>query len=819
MLTLLPALLLAALPAPRPASGAALFTAKVLPLLRQRCYPCHSHAGKIQGGLALDSRSGWERGGDHGPAVKPGDPERSLLVKAVRFQDASLRMPPQGKLRPEEIALLEEWVRRGANDPRVAAAPAPRGDIDLQKGRRFWAFQPVSAPRVPVVKDRAWPLDTVDRFVLSRLEKARLRPNGAADRYTWLRRVSFDLTGLPPTPAEVAAFVNDRSPRAYAAVVDRLLGSRAYGERWARHWLDLTGYADQVGTSNNVFAEHAWRYRDYLIRAFDADKPFDRFIREQIAGDLLPSGSPEERAANVTATGFLVLGDVEIVNPDKLKMETDLVDQQVSKVGMAFMGQTVGCARCHDHKFDPIGLKDYYALAGIFRSTLSAEKIPYGVWSGIHIAELPEPPEQQRERQAREVEHRQRMDAWKAEQTTLQGQQAEIAAQLAQPDADREALGRKRDEIVGKLRKVALDLEHAEFFKPAPPRAFAVRDTDRPGDMRVCIRGNPYTLGPSVGRGVLRVACWGPSPTIPAGQSGRLQLADWLADGRNPLTARVTVNRIWQKLFGEGLVRSVDYFGTRGERPTHPELLDHLAARFTREGWSQKQLIRALVLSRTYRMSSGPDALSARRDPDNRLLWRMNRQRLDAEALRDAMLAASGELKPCDGGPALPLEYVENTGQLQLAGVNPPSFTLNRFRPEQEYQRTVYLPIIRAAQPAPSRLRDVFDFTQPAQMAGRRPQTVVPTQALFLLNAELVRKRAAALTATLTASSHDRTTRLEALWMRVLNRPIAPVERADAIAFLDRLQAADSGRGADPQAAWVELCHALLASNEFLFRL
>ncbi len=798
------------------------FEARVLPVLRKRCYTCHSHEKGIRGGLALDSRRGWEAGGDHGPAIRPGDPGKSLLIQAVRQAGSELRMPPGGKLPPGEIAILEQWVREGAHDPRVATGGRAAPRLDIEAGRKHWAYRPVRDPRPPAVQEAGWARDDLDRFVLARLEQASLRPQPDADRYTWLRRVSLDLTGLPPTQAEINGFVADRSDQAFEKVAERLLRSRAFGERWARHWLDLTGYADQIGTSNNVFAEHAWRYRDYLIESFHTDKPFDRFLREQIAGDLLPYQSPEERAANITATGFLVLGDVEIVNPDKLKMETDLIDQQVSKVGLVFMGQTLGCARCHDHKFDPIGLADYYAVAGMFRSTEATHKIPYGIWSGIHLTDLPETPQQVRERRDREAAHQQRVGRLEAEKALLRKEQTALASRTSGPGAGNDGSAGKRDEIAARLKKLATEIEHAEFFKPTVPKAFAVRDAAQPGDMKICVRGNPYALGASVPRGVVRVAAWGSTPPIPAGQSGRLQLAGWLADNRNPLTARVAVNRIWQKLFGEGLVRSVDYFGIRGERPTHPELLDHLASRFMREGWSHKRLLRALVLSRTYRMGSGPNPAAARVDPDNRLLWRMNRQRLDAEALRDAMLVASGELKSGGGGPSLPLEYVENTGLLQPKGVNPPTFSLNRVRPEQDFQRTIYLPIVRAAQPAPARLRDVFDFTQPAQMAGRRAQTVVPTQALFLLNNELLRRRGAGLATALGETLTDRTARLEALWLRVLNRPITPAELADAGAFLDRLESPPGSAGsppAGPPAAWLELCHALLSSNEFLFRL
>ncbi|MBM3458206.1 MAG: DUF1549 domain-containing protein, partial [Armatimonadetes bacterium] len=737
---------LAAPPARQNSSTPGLFEKRVLPLLQKHCYGCHSHAGQIRGGLALDSRSGWERGGEHGPAIRPGDREGSLLLQAIRYRKPGLQMPPGGRLPAAEIALLEQWVQEGAPDPRVGAGPRPAaGGVDLQKGRQFWAFQPIRDPSPPSVRDASWPRSPVDRFLLAKLEQAGLRPATDADRYTWLRRVSLDLTGLPPSPAEIQAFLAVSGPLAEEEVVDRLLGSPAFGERWARHWLDLTGYADQIGTSNDVFAEHAWRYRDYLIRSYNADKPYDRFLREQIAGDLLPYRTPEERADSLTATGFLVLGDVEIVNPDKLKLETDLVDQQVSKVGQAFMAMTVGCARCHDHKFDPIGQADYYALAGIFKSTRSTLKIPYGIWSGIETVELPETEAQRAARKQREQEHRVRIERLRAEQARTKQQQDEVVAQLAASPADREALTGRRDELAARSRRLAGKLEHAVFFQPVPPRAFAVREAERPGDMKICIRGNPYALGATVPRGYLRVASWGASPAIPAGQSGRRQLADWLADPRHPLTARVAVNRVWQKLFGEGLVRSVDYFGERGDRPSHPELLDYLATRLLRNGWSQKQLIRGLVLSRAYRMSSTAGSEAGRRDPENRLFSRMQRQRLDAEALRDSLLFASGQLQPGAGGPGLPLEYVENTGLLQPTGVNPPTFRFTRFRPGQEFQRTVYLPVIRASQPLPSRLRDVFDFTQPAQMAGKRSQTIVPTQALFLMNSDLVRKRATAL--------------------------------------------------------------------------
>jgi len=787
------------------------FNEDVLPILKKHCFECHSHdAAEVKGGLVLDSRSGWSVGGDSGPAVVPGKPDESLLIAAVRYD--GLEMPPAGKLSDELIARLERWVSDGAHDPRIADQPAPGGQIDLAAGRRHWAFQTVGEFSPPDVADSDWPLEDVDRFVLARLEESGLRPVADADRYTWLRRVSFDLTGLPPTVEDIRAFSSDTSPEAYATVVDRLLDSRAFGERWARHWLDLVGYADQIGTSNSVFAQYAWRYRDYVIEAFNDDKPFDRFIREQVAGDLLDYASVEERAASLTATGFLVLGDIEIVEADKAKLLVDIADQQLNKVGKAFLAMTLECARCHDHKFDPVPLHDYYALAGFFYSTSSVFKTDRGVWSDVNVLDLPETEAQQAQRGQREAEHAERIAQWEMERQQAQERKAELEQQLADESLaqeQREALTRQRDEQNGIIGRVNRDIQHATFFAPSVPRVHGVRDVESPSDMRITIRGNPRALGDAVPRGFLSVIS-DTLPEVPEGQSGRRQLADWIADPDNPLTARVAVNRIWQKLFGEGLVRSVDYFGLPGDRPSHPELLDFLASRFVEEGWSQKQMIRSLVLSRSYRLASAPIAGNQQIDPDNRLLWRMNRFRLDAEELRDAMIFVSGQLRPSNGGPAMPLEFPENVGGLDPKDVNPPNFRLSKWRPEQEFERTIYLPIIRSSgQPGPAELRNVFDFPQPSVFTGRRAITAVPTQALFLMNSPVVKNHAAALAARLHDEQPDEMQRLELLWLTLLNRPITEPERDETAAFLG-----DAG-----DSAWTELCHALLASNEFLMRL
>ena len=787
------------------AEGDAFFRERVEPLLKQRCYECHSHAGKIKGGLVLDSRSGWQAGGDSGAALVPGTPEKSRLIEAVRYTNPDMEMPPKAKLPQSEIAVLEEWVKRGAPDPRETAAVAKavkKTGVDVEEGRKHWSYQPVRDTAPPIVHDQAWPLNEVDAFVLAKQEAAGLQPGPEAEAHAWLRRVTFDLTGLPPTEAEIAGFVADHSPKAHERVVDRLLSSKAYGERWARHWLDLVGYAEQIGTEGKVFAEHAWRYRDYLVESFHQDKPFDRFIREQLAGDLLPAASPQERRENLIATGFIVLGDVDINAIDKLKMEHDFVDSQVSKVGTTFLGMTLGCVRCHDHKFDAIGQQDYYALAGMFRSTKTTFKTGHGIWSNIQRVPLPELEEDL----AIARSHEQKLAGWRNEKQKLE---AESKALGDKPDA----AGKKRlDELKKEITALELRIGHGEYFHPGKPQAIAVQDAEKPADMRVTIRGNPYALGDTIPRGLVRVAMWGPQPNIPAGQSGRLQLADWIADARNPLTARVAVNRVWQKLFGEGLVRSVDYFGTRGDTPSHPELLDHLAHRFMQEGWSQKKLIRMLSLSRTYRLASGNPPS---KDPENKLVTRMNRQRLDAESIRDAMLVASGRLAAPVGGPGLPLEFPENISGLPLKEKQDvhPQFSLKKERESQAVERTLYLPVVRTGtQPGTARLRDVFDFPQPAQFTSKRSETTVPTQSLYLLNADLIRERGEDLAKALLDIQEDDADRLARLWLRVLNRPITAAEHEDALAFLQASKAA----GETP--AWTELARALFGTNEFLLR-
>jgi cytochrome c553 len=637
----------------------AFFESRIRPVLVEHCYKCHADRGKSpKGGLRVDSRAALLRGGDTGPAIVPGKPDDSLLIKALAYRDDVAAMPPDEKLPGRVIADFRQWIATGAIDPRTegpSAAPAARGDV--ASGRKFWSFQRPQYHPPRSVRALSWAWTEVDRYILASLESKGLKPVPDAERYTWLRRVALDVIGLPPSPAQIDAFVRDTSPLARERIVDELLASPAFGQRWGRHWLDLTGYADQIGTSNDLFAEHAWRYRDYVIEAFNADKPFDQFIREQIAGDLLPYHAVDERVHNLVATGFLVLGDLSVVEADKAKLRVDVIDQQVDKVGKAFLGLTIGCARCHDHKFDPVPQRDYYAIAGIFSSTESVRRAEWGVWSWPTTIPLPETPAAAAARLVKFEQQKKAIDALKAERRRAEKRITEIGDKKGPVE-------KERRDLEAKVGQYVLTIEHAEFFGPAVPVAFAVHDSARPADMRITIRGNAHALGERVPRGFLQVVAQDRPASIPANASGRAQLADWIASDDNPLSARVVVNRVWQRLFGQGIVGSVDYFGVRGESPSHPELLDALALRFVADGWSQKRLIRSLVLSRAYALSSAHDSRSAAVDPDNRLLWRMNRRRLDAESIRDAMLAVADTLFPCGGGPGLPLEYQENSGGL-----------------------------------------------------------------------------------------------------------------------------------------------------------
>ena len=1071
------------------------FETSVRPILVEHCFSCHSNAApKVKGGLKLDSRAALQAGGASGAVVVPGDPAASELI-AVLHYDGVVQMPPKGKLAPADIAMLEEWVRRGAYFPESGAAVS---NVDDAPRELPWSFERVEPEVPPDVQDELWCRNDIDRFVLARLEAAGLAPAPEADRRTLLRRLSFDLTGLPPTAEELASFESDLSPDAWARQVDRLLESPHYGERWGRYWLDLARYSDSNGLDENLAMSNAHRYRDWVVRALNQDLSYDAFLTWQLAGDLLPEPDDEAQAADqLAATGFLVLGPKMLAEQDKEKLVCDVVDEQMDVAFRTFQGLTMGCARCHDHKFDPLSQRDYYAAAGIFKSTATmanlgfvsrwnerplgraaaiearrahAEKLEaakrelaalreragqaaaraplaslssymlagtraawrvalfeaedhsrgnlirdanqYGSsevvvartgegglqfaeyditfvrpararlevryaaresrpmvvkldgvvvaeaalgevtgswnpdgqrWTSVatfdvragrnvlrferhgpapHLDQLlvvagedgAEPPawpliddidsalapELVRAWAAHLAGAERRDDAlfalWSrfaalpeaefesrartlAEELRTKRAAGELAAwnplvlgllDGLPPQSLRELAGRYQvlfvaadrawtelkarnkdaqaleDAALEALRKVALggespfrlpaeqleslyaseeraaiaakSAEAAELERTLPPMlpsAPAVRDAEKVADMQLLRRGSHLDpVGDAVPRGApAELASAHAMEPIPAGQSGRLQLARWMASPHNPLTARVAANRIWQGHFGRGLVASSSNFGVRGDVPTHPELLDWLAGELVARGWSQKALHRLICQSATYRMSSDARAEALEKDVQNTLLSRQNRRRLDAESLRDALLASSGQLDRALGGTLLETgngDYVTNDQSANGARYDVP-------------RRSLYLPIIRNAM---LDLFSSFDYPDPSVTVEARPATTSPSQALYLMNSPLVVEASRKLVAAATGEGR---LRVERLYLAALGRRPSAVEEARALRFVEGTTEAQPSMGADvgkpaPMAApvaqaeaWRAFAQVLLVSNEFLY--
>ena len=700
------------------------FESKVRPLLAQNCYQCHSELAKIlYSNLRVDGRAALLDGGARGPAIVPGDPNSSQLIQAVRYE--KLEMPPAGRLSEGQIEVLVKWVEMGAPWPDLAVAGGVKtsnGQTKLAAIQSHWAWKPVQKASPSPARDKSWPADPIDNFILNKLEAEGLNPSSDADRYTLLRRIYFNLTGLPPEPEDIESFVGDDSKLAFEKVVDRLLRSPGFGERWGRHWLDLTSYADSLGQGRRIPAREAWRYRDYVINAFNSDKPYDRFVQEQVSGDVLPWKTDDQRRKQIVATGFLAIGPWAVVDADKEKLRMDVVDHQLDTVGRALQGLTLGCARCHDHKFDPIPTREYYALAGIFRSTRTLNGRMSGGFSDVNRVLLPETPSELRKRALATEEYQETLSRFLSEYEAVESEKKRLTDQqkaLEEAGTEtKEGLEEEIKEIEKKLKEAKDRIRLLEFRRPGPPMAIAVQDREVPEDCHVNVGGDPHNLGEEVPRGFLSVASPSPAGRIDSHRnlkglyegfqksSGRLELAEWLIDPQHRLLARVMVNRIWHHLFGTGLVRTVDNFGAGGEPPSHPELLDHLATRFVELGWSVKSMIREIVLTRTYRQSSRHKLKGHEVDPDNRLLWRANRRRLEAESFRDSVLAISGALDRTRGGPTLPLDIPESielgfpTALRQDAKVNE----------EFLYRRTIYLPSLRKNQLPQLDMLNLFDF-------------------------------------------------------------------------------------------------------------
>ncbi len=922
----------------------AFFEKKIRPVLVTHCYECHAADAKSQkGGLLVDSRAALLEGGDSGPAVVPTDVDESLLISALRYD--SFEMPPKGKLPKSVIADFERWVRDGAADPRQrGAASTKRREIDIDAGRLHWAYQPIKATTAPKVKNNAWPVNDVDRFILAKLEAAGLKPAADADKDVMIRRLFIALIGLPPTPEQIEEYVNDKSPQAYERLVDRLLGSRHFGERWGRHWLDVVRFAESL-TLRGFVLDESWRYRDYVIESFNEDRPFDRFVTEQLAGDLLDDSSLEARRRNLIATTFLTMGNSNLEDQDKKMLEMDYVDEQLDVIGRGLLAQTLSCARCHDHKFDPIPTRDYYALAGILKSVQSLTHANISKW-----LEVPLPVSGETERKLNQ--HQQTVAALGKSIATLERRLAPATARpktsivavedlrgVVVDDADARKVGHWKDsqsvknyvgegychdesaekgkktlsflprlprdgryevrfayshavnrtpdvpvtvfsadgektirinqkqpppidgrfislgvfrfEVAGqsfvmvttegttgyviadavqfipvgddgkaldaknigdadpkredgkdtalqdaallKKQLASMKAELAKIRKDAPstPMAMSVRETKKGEDLPIHIRGNVHNLGEIVPRGVLKVATYGEAPTMPADGSGRLELARWMVDPRHPLTSRVMANRVWHWLIGSGLVRTVDNFGTTGEAPSHPELLDHLAVQFIKQGWSVKHLIRTIVLSRTYRLSSSVTGLKI--TPENRLLSHMNRNRVDAESLRDAMLSASGVLDLTMGGKTYPANLANDYG-----------FAFN------DPRRSVYAPVFRNSLPE---IFEVFDFANPSMVTGRRNVSTVAPQALFLMNHSFVREQAQRTAIRLlAASAADEKARIDRAFLLTLARPATDAELTLSKKFL-----ASAASDSSLDEAWTQFIQSLFGSIEFRY--
>ena len=914
------------------------FEKKIRPVLSNNCYECHSAKSKsLKAGLLLDRKAGWERGGKNGAVIIPGKPSKSILMNALRYTNHDLQMPPSGKLSESVLADFEKWISMGAEDPRnlsleeVFAVGGLKAK-SLDEGRKFWAFKPIKLPSLPVVQKNEWIKDDIDRFILRRIEENDLETSQKAEPMTLLRRIFFDLTGLPPSTQDIKDFQESLSGESFENVVDRLLESTRFGERWGRHWLDVARYADTTGGGRNNPFPNAHRYRDYVISSFNKDKPFDQFMMEQIAGDLMSSSTDEEYNEQLTGTGFLALGPHNYELQDKELLRMEVVDEQLSAVGKAFMGLTMDCARCHDHPFDPIPIQDYYSIAGIFRSTNSL--VPGNV-AGFHERNLRDEFGEQRkhyEQTLASLEKRLK-DAvnsvkslggnesnnnsrsvdpltlegivvddlkaikkgnWKSSthtpgyvgsgyhhddntgkgdksisykanikksgkydvqvsytdgpnrskktpitvmhadgeqkiyidqtnppaildtftsvgvfrfeqierdvvQITTEGTEGHVIADAIRlvaienkdgvpnftkkpKETDHHLVAQKKLEAQKNVDKIKIEIELHKKSQPAKvAKVMSVREQKKTGNWHIHLRGGIRNLGPVVERGFLQVTMpRGTSPVadIPKGESGRLQLAEWIASSNNPLPARVYANRIWHHLFGRGIVASTDNFGEMGSRPTHPELLDYLAKHLIENNWSTKSLIRKIVLSNTYQMSTHVSDIAAKLDPENNLFSRQNRKRLEAEAIGDAMLLAGGDILP-----------------------NNPALEKKRFSFQKLNRNKL------------SELFEVFDYPNPGLVSGKRNTSSVPTQALYMMNNEFVMKQASLVSKIIEKQeANDLNRKITLAFLKCLGRLPDEKEMQASLLFLKQ-----SIEKKSPNVNLEGLVHSLFACLDFRY--
>lgn len=886
-----------------------LFEKKIRPVLAERCYACHSEKlREPKANLRLDSRQGMQTGGDSGPVIVANQPDESLILKAISYTDHHLRMPPTGKLPDEVVADFREWINMGAYDPRestfVPSARKPLG-LDIERGRKFWSFQPLTITTPPTVNNTAWSKSDLDRFILAKLEAKNLSPAPEADRRAWIRRVTFDLTGLPPSPQEVQAFLSDKSSNAHEIVVDRLLASPHYGERYGRHWLDLVRFAETNGHEYDNNKLDAWRYRDYVVRALNEDLPYNTFVREHIAGDLLLQKRVAKDGTfleSPLATAFYWFGEVLNSATDSEKSKADTVDNQIDVLSKTFLGLTVACSRCHDHKFDPVPTKDYYGLAGVLHSTTVQEAMidsparqkeirfahqeiakenlkagfrqhpskqrivmrpgddlfedftdkNWGSWmatgeafsngpqfgiansAGFGTDQLTGSLTSKKFRMPKRYVHI-LMTGTKADPKLVENGPTRVTL-VADDYRSAYFLAKGKTEFEWVSQHMVLPFERMCFFEivdrsssgsvavdaiilsdhkeppsievsepaswPAPPAssiqvpasAFGMIAMDEaPRNVKLHIRGSHQNLGEEVPRHLLQVISTNNDAIGGDGASGRMELANWLSSADNALSARVFVNRIWKHHFGQGIVRTTDNFGLTGEPPTHKELLDYLAERFISNGWSIKKLHRDMVLSATYRMSSKADAEAAKADPRNTLLHHYPVRRLEAESIRDAMLAISGRLDSTIGGPSI-LPYIS---KYQDGRGKPKSGPL-----DGDGRRSIYIQVRRNFL-TPMFL--AFDFPLPTSTTGARSTSTVPSQALMMLNNEFVLEQAAKWAAKVSQSGSDNTRRITQMFEEAYGRPPLPEELKESMAFISQDRTIE------------DLGHVLMNSAEFIY--
>ena len=823
--------------------GLEFFEQKIRPVLINQCYQCHStQAKKLAGGLRLDTRTGMLKGGASGePAIVPGAPEKSLLIKALRYADPKLQMPMGAPLPEAVIRDFETWIKMGAPDPREDSpnAIAKAEPYDFNEAKKFWSFQPLKSVAVPAVKNQAWVKSPIDNFILAQLEEKRIAPVTDADQRTLIRRAAFDLTGLPPTPREVDEFLNDRAPDAFAKVVDRLLASPAYGERWGRHWLDLVRYADTAGCASDFPVPSAYKYRNYVIQAFNEDKPYNQFIREQLAGDLLPIKSIDEKAAEaerqekIVATGYIA------TSRRFGSRDTDdnlMIDDTLDNLGKAFLGLSISCARCHDHKFDPLPTRDYYALYGIFKSTQYAfpgteiYAHPHSLTPLVKAAAAEPLTKYQDEVRKLELKR----EALQVERGYVKGRQNQqqaapaLLAQAAGKGFETDQVGRvidphklgeedhdDRNRVVGKasqrtIVEIEAELEKVRlrlFELAAPPlveRAYAVSESVA-GDSRIQRKGDNKNLGDLAPRGFLQILGGARLPEKHQG-SGRRELAEWIAAAKNPLTARVIVNRIWLHHFGKGLVQTPNDFGVRGLAPTHPALLDYLAAQFIADGWSFKKMHRRMMLSHVYQIATS--GTQSAEDATNNLLSSFNRRRLSAEEIRDAMLAVSGTLEPNVNGP-------------------------HPFPPEKDWRYSVHNPFVAAYEHngrgiylMQQRIRPhpqlaIFDGADTNAATGERMLSTTPLQALFMMNDPFVHKQADAFAVRVGLAFSDDAQRIDYAYRLAFGRKPTAAEVEKGLRYLrdirPDLASVKVEEEVQTRAALASYLRVLLSSSEFIF--